>query len=227
VRGGFALLLVGLTASAGPARAQPRPSDAPVPSCLDQSIVDELGASLRPRGVQKRVFTKKGELALTASGGLFASDLLSSSYTFGGSLALFVTEDLGFEARLLATPVELDLDRPLAGFFGDSRFDRGFGYLATGGLIWSPIHAKLKLGDSIIHSDIMFAAGAGRMFGHDAVQGLAFNAGIVLDLFFSQWFTFRIDVRDVVMVQEAIAETRLTNNIVATAGFTLWIPTGL
>ena len=217
------------TAAAGPAGAPPlspaRPSDAPIPSCLDQSIVDELGQSLRPRGVQKREFLKRGQLEILARGGLLAGDLLSSSYLAGGALSFFLTEDLGIEASFDLTSVQLDLDRPLAEFTGDDRFEGGLGFLALGGLLWSPIHAKMKIGDGIVHSDIMLAAGGGRLI-HDSSQGIAFHGGLLLDMFLSQWFTLRFEVRDLVLLQEAVGETRLTNNVMVTGGLGVWIPTG-
>ena len=222
-------------AVAAPAAAQPaappdvakaaRPSDAPVPSCLDQSIVDELGLTLHPRGVQKREFEKRGQLEILARGGLFAGDLLSSSYVYGGALAWFVTEDFGIEGSFDVTRVALDLDKPLADFTGDDRFEPGRGYLVLGNLLWSPVHAKMKMGESIIHGDFLLTAGGGRLL-HDSAQGMAFDGGLLLDLFLSQWFTIRFDLRDVVLVQEAVAETRLTNNLMFTGGLALWLPTG-
>jgi outer membrane beta-barrel protein len=225
-----ALLAVPRAAAAQPtakpeAEMAARPSDTPVPSCLDQSIVDELGQTLRPRGVQERDFLKKGQLELVAHGGLFAGDLLSSSYIYGGALAWFITEDLGFEASFDVTRVQLDLDRPLAEFTGDDRFEAGLGFVVLGGMLWSPIHAKMKMGDSIVHADLMLAAGAGRML-HESAQGMAYDGGVLLDLFLSQWVTLRFDVRDLVLVNEAVGETRLTNNLVATGGLGLWLPTG-
>lgn len=212
-------------ASPAVARAE-RPSEAPVPSCLDQSIVDELGQSLRPRGVQARPFTKQGELQITARGGLLAADLLSSTWMAGGALGLWLTEDLGVELGVDVLPVALEMDEPLAEFFGDDRFESGWGVLGLAGLLWSPIHAKLKIGDSIVHSDIVLAAGAGRLF-HDSSQGIAFDAGAALELYTTQWITFRFELRDLVLVQEAVGETRLTNNLAATLGLSLWLPTGL
>ncbi len=206
-------------------RAAARPSDAPVPSCLDQSIVDELGQTLHPRGVQKREFQKKGQLEILARGGLFAGDLLSSSYVYGGALAWFVTEDFGIEGSFDVTRVSLDLDKPLADFTGDDRFESGLGFLVLGNFLWSPVHAKMKMGDSIIHGDFLLTAGGGRLL-HDSAQGMAFDGGLLLDLFLSQWFTIRFDLRDVVLVQEAVAETRLTNNLMITGGLALWLPTG-
>jgi outer membrane beta-barrel protein len=220
-------------AMAAPAAGQPpadvrgsaRPSDTPVPSCLDESIVDELGQTLHPRGVQKRDFLKRGQLEILARGGLFASDLLSSSYVYGGALAWFVTEDFGIEGSFDVMHVALDLDRPLADFTGDDRFESGAGFLVLGNLLWSPVHAKMKMGERIIHGDFLLTAGGGRLL-HESAQGVAFDGGLLLDLFLSQWFTVRFDLRDVVLVQEAVAETRLTNNLMFTGGLALWLPTG-
>ena len=203
-----------------------KPSDAPLPSCLDQSIRNELGDTLRPRGVQKRDFFKNKRIEITARAGVFAADLLSSSYMAGGAVTMFLTEDLGVELSFDASPMGLDLDKPLAEFFGDERFAPATGYLALANLVWSPVHAKLKMGDSIVHADVLFISGAGRLF-HDSVQGVTFDVGLALELYLSKWVTLRFDVRDVIAIQEAVAETRLTNNIAATAGVAFWIPTGL
>ncbi len=220
-----AIALIVLLVTVGGVRAD-KPSDSPLPSCLDQSISDQLGERLRPRGVQKRDFLKSKHLQIVAHGGIFAADLLSSSYLLGGAVALWLTEDLAIELRLDTTRAALELDEPVAGFFGDDRFEPGTAYLALAGLVWAPVHAKLKIGDSIIHSDIMLAAGAGRLF-HDSVQGVSFDAGFILEMYTTQWVTLRFDIRNVMAVQEAVAETRLTNNITATAGFSFWIPTFL
>jgi outer membrane beta-barrel protein len=208
------------------AHAQGLPSEAPLPSCLDQTIKGELGAQLRPRGVQKRNFRKNKKVALDLRGGLYGGDLTSSSWIAGGSLTFWFTEDFGLEASFDITPIGLELDQPLAEFFGDDRFTPGLGYLGLANVVWSPIHAKLRAGGGIVHTDILFYAGAGRMF-HDSIQGITLDAGFAIDLFLTQLVTFRFDVKDVMAVQEAVAETRFTNNIVATAGLTFWIPTGL
>lgn len=235
--------LVGVAASAQPTATDPgkiaregkakakadaarAPSDAPLPSCVDESIRDELGQRLRPKGVQKRVFLKDKHLELVLHGGLFASDLTSTSYVYGGALAFFFTEDLGVELRVDRTPVALDLDKPVADFFGDDRFEGATSFVGMASLLWSPIHAKVKVADSIVHSDILLAFGAGRLF-HDSVQGVTFDTGLMLELYWTKWFTTRLDFRDYIAVQEAVAETRLTNNFVVTAGIAFWIPTPL
>lgn len=217
-------LLLSLTAPA--AHGDDLPSEAPLPSCLDKTIKDELGRELRPVGVQKKDFLKQGKFQLLARGGLFGGDLTSASWIGGGALAFYLTEDLGVQGSFELTPIGLDLDSPLAEFFGDDRFEPGMGYLALGSLVWSPIHAKMKMGGGIVHADIVATVGAGRLV-HDSVQGVTFDGGLALELFTSQWVTFRFEARDVMAVQEAVAETRYTNNIVTTAGVALWIPTGL
>lgn len=229
------LTVVALGLDAHEAAAQPasatsaapaKPSDAPLPSCLDRSIRDQLGDQLKPRGVQKREFEKDNKLVLSVHGGLYGGDLTSSSWLAGGSLGYFFTEDLALSAEFHMTPLTLDLDAPLNEFFGDDRFEPGMAYVALGNLMWSPVHAKLKMGGGIVHADFMVFAGGGRMI-HDAVQGISFDAGFAADLYVTRALTIRLGVRDLMAVQEIAGETRYTNNIVATAGLALYIPTGL
>lgn len=220
----LAACALGAVAHAQPAPA--KPSDAPLPSCLDQTLADQLGAELKPRGVQKKNFLKRGKVNLVMHGGLYGGDLTSSSWLAGGSLGYFFTEDFGIAGEFDITPLSLDLDEPIAQFFGDTRFEPDMAYVALGNVLWSPIHAKMKIGDGIVHADFLLFAGGGRMI-HDAVQGLTLNAGVALDLFVTRVLTIRLGVRDLMAVQEVAAETRYTNNLVATAGIALWIPTGL
>lgn len=231
--GGFArataLLVTAAAAVPSISTAQPaptRPSDAPLPSCLDQTIKDQLGQDLKPRGVQKRNFAKNKKIVLVAHGGLYGGDLTSSDWIAGGSLGFFFTEDLGVNLEFDLTPLTLDLDAPLNKFFGDNRFEPGMAYVGLANVMWSPIHAKLKLGGGIVHSDIMLFAGGGRMF-HDAVQGLSFDAGAAIDLFVTRALTIRFDFRDLMAVEEIAGETRYTNNLIATAGLALYLPSGL
>jgi outer membrane beta-barrel protein len=223
------LLAVSQAVATAPATAPKasRPSDEPPPqSCLDRSIVDELGQSLRPKGVQKKTFLKRRRFEIVAHGGLYASDLLSSSYVFGGAVDWYPTEDLGLELSFDVSPVALELDEPVADFFGDPRFERGTGYLAMASVLWAPIHFKIKTGEnSIMHGDGMFSLGGGRLL-HDTAQGVAVSGGLIVELYVTRWLSLRFDLRDVVLVQEAVAETRLTNNITAILGVGLWVPFG-
>jgi outer membrane beta-barrel protein len=159
-------------------------------------------------------------------GGLYASDLLSSTYAYGGSLAFYFTEDLGIEATFAVTPVALDVDKSLTGFFGDSRFTEGRGYLGLAAMIWSPIHFKVKTsGEGVLHGDIELGIGGGKLW-NDTAQGWAFQAGPRVELYLLRWLSLRFDVRDVMLIQEAVAETRFTNNITVLGGLGLWLPPG-
>jgi outer membrane beta-barrel protein len=217
------------TAAAQPAAVTPapaKPSEAPLPSCLDQTLANELGSELKPRGVQKKLFLKRKKVMLVAHGGHYGGDLTSSSWIAGGALGWFFTEDFGVQAEVDVTPMTLDLDSPLSKFFGDTRFEPGTAYVALANAMWAPIHAKMKLGGGIVHADIMLFAGGGRLI-HSSVQGLSFDGGAALDLFVTKLVTVRLDARDLVAVQEIAGETHLTNNLIATAGLVVWIPTGL
>ena len=222
--------MLAIAALCGVAHAQPaaptKPSEAPLPSCLDQTIAEQVGEKLQPRGVQKKDFLKRRKLNLVTQAGLFGGDLTSSSWVAGGSLGFFFTEDFGVQGEFDMTPLLLDLDSPLNKFFGDNRFQPGMAYLVLGNMLWSPIHAKMKLGGGIVHADILLLAGGGRMI-HDSVQGVTLDAGFAIDMFVTKVVTIRLQTRDVMAVEEIAAETRYTNNLVATAGLSWWIPVGL
>jgi outer membrane beta-barrel protein len=210
-------------AAAADTPAPAKPSDAPLPSCLDQTIAGELGETLKPRGVQKKNFLKRYRFNLVAHGGEYGGDLTSSTWIAGAALGFFVTEDLGFQGEFDLTPLTLDLDAPLNQFFGDNRFKAGMAKVVLGNVLWAPIHAKMKLGGGIVHTDIMFFIGGGRMF-QDAVQGLSFDAGAAIDFFVSNYFTIRIDTRDLTAIEEIAGDTRFTHNIIATLGLSMWFP---
>jgi outer membrane beta-barrel protein len=203
-----------------PTAADTKPSDKPPP--LAPCLEDE-NAFL---GVQEKTFLKRHRLEIVGQGGIYASDLLSSTYTYGGSAAFYLTEDIGIEGTFAVTPVALDVDSSLTSFFGDSRFRSETGYLVMAGFLWSPIHYKIKVpGGGIAHGDIELALGGGKMFSRTS-QGFAYSGGLLMDFYILKWLSFRIDVRDVMLIQEVVGETRLTNNITALGGIALWFPFG-
>jgi outer membrane beta-barrel protein len=185
-----------------------------------------LGEQLQPRGVQKRDFIKRHKFELVARAGLYAGDLTSSSWIVGGALGFYFTEDFGVQAEFDMTPLTLDLDSPLTQFFGDNRFQPGMAYIGLANAVWSPIHAKVKAGGGIVHADFLVYAGGGRMV-QDSVQGLSFDAGSAIDFFVTRAMSLRLDLRDLMAIEEIAATSRITNNIIATAGLAVWIPIGL
>jgi outer membrane beta-barrel protein len=201
-----------------------KPSDAPLPSCLDQTLKQQLNEQLVPRGVQKRDFIKAHKIEVVAHGGLYGGDLTSSTWVAGGSVGYWLTEDFSFNAEFDVSPMVLDLDAPLSKFFGDTRFEPTTADILMGHAVWSPIHAKLKTGGGIVHADLLVYGGIGRMFAND-VQGLSYDAGFAVEILTSKFFTIKLDVRDLQAIEEIAGQTRITDNLLAMAGVALWIPT--
>jgi outer membrane beta-barrel protein len=224
----------GAPAAPGPSgetEAAPGPPDgagpsAPVgaPSCLDQTIADELGQGYQRKGVQKRDFLKRHRFELSGVGGFYASDVLSSTYTYGGALAFYPSEDFGVEVMVTNSPVEFRLEEPFTQFDREHHFIPSDAWQVIGSLLWSPMHAKFKFTDrTIIHGDLFLLAGAGRTE-HSSVQGLTWEVGGALKLYTTRFFTLRLDVRDFILAQEVLGRGRIANNVTTLLGVSLWLP---
>ncbi len=195
--------------------------------CIDEAIRDELNARRKYRGVQKRLFQKAGRHELSVMGGLYAADLLSSSPMVEGAYTFHFTEDLGLEASFGYTRsrsevieiVEETLARELI------RINEPV-YLYQGHLVWSLAYGKVRwFAGSISRFDFNIALGGG-ITDNQTALGLTFGGGFGLKFFFGEWFSLRIDVRDQVLKQEVLGESRLVNNLAATAGFSIFLPFG-
>jgi outer membrane beta-barrel protein len=213
--------LVGTTVRADEKTTPPsKPSEAEPPAspCIDD--VHRLG-------VQEKTFLRRHRLELVPQGGLYASDLLSTTYAVGGTVDFYLAEDLAVETSLHLTPIALQIDSSLSKFLGEPPiFKEGKALLLMGGLLWSPIHFKVKTaGGGIRHGDFEFGVSAGKLF-NDTAQGLAMSGGLAMELYLTRWLSFRLDLRDVLLIQEAVDDTRLTNNITALVGLGVWIPFG-
>jgi outer membrane beta-barrel protein len=177
----------------------------------------------RRKGVQRRDFLKRHRFELSGVGGFYASDALSSTYSYGGALSFYPSEDFGLEALVTRSPVRFRLEEPFSAFDSQQHFQPGVAWQAIGSLLWSPIHAKFKFTDAtIIHGDLFVVAGAGRTF-HDSVLGLTYEAGLGMKLYLWRYVAFRLDVRDFLLPQEVLGRGRTTNNITVLAGVSAWI----
>ena len=177
----------------------------------------------RRKGVQRRDFLKKHRFELAGLGGFYASDTLSSTYSYGGALAFFPSEDFGLELLVTRSPVRFRLEEPFTDFDQEKHFQPGIAWQAIGSLLWSPIHAKFKFAESkIVHGDIFVLAGAGRTF-HETVLGMTWEVGLGLKLYISRFVTLRLDLRDFLLPQEVLGRGRNTNNVTVLAGLSVWI----
>jgi outer membrane beta-barrel protein len=216
-----------------PARAddtaeQPKAANQPPPQqtqCIDEAIRDELNARRRYRGVQSRLFQKAGRHELSAMGGLYASDLLSSSYLVGGAYTFHFTEDLGLEAsfgyaRAYSSLVRIVEDDTS---FTALRLDTPI-YIYEGHLLWSLAYGKLRWFSSAISRFDLYLAFGGGVTDNQSAQGLTGSFGLGLKLFFGEWFAVRIDIRDQLLQQELLGHSEIVNNLAATLGFSFFFP---
>jgi len=187
-------------------------------ACLEGETADG-----KRKGVQRRDFLKKHRFEIAAVGGYYASDALSSTYSYGGAVAYYPSEDFGLEVLVTRTPIKFRLEEPFSAFDQERHFQPSAAYQGIASLLWSPIHAKFKFTEAtIIHGDVFAMAGAGRTF-HESVLGLTWEAGLGLKLYFSRFVTFRLEVRDFLIPQEILGRGRSTNNLAVLGGFSLWL----
>jgi outer membrane beta-barrel protein len=176
----------------------------------------------RRKGVQKRDFLKRHRVELSGVGGFYASDALSSTYSYGGALAFYPSEDFGFEVLVTRSPVAFRLEEPFNAFDREQHFAAGHAFQGIFSLLWSPIHAKFKFTEeTIIHGDLFAVVGAGRTF-HESVLGLTWEAGVGLKLYLARHLAFRLDVRDFLLPQEVLGRGRITNNVTILGGLSAW-----
>jgi outer membrane beta-barrel protein len=187
-------------------------------ACLEGETADG-----KRKGVQRRDFLKKHRFEIAGVGGYYASDALSSTYTYGGAVAFYPSEDFGLELLVTRNPIKFRLEEPFNAFDQERHFTPSAAFQGIASLLWSPIHAKFKFTEAtIVHGDIFAVAGAGRTF-HESVLGLTWEAGLGLKLYFSRFVTFRLDVRDFLIPQEVLGRGRSTNNITILGGLSLWL----
>jgi outer membrane beta-barrel protein len=177
----------------------------------------------RRKGVQRRDFLKKHRFELSGLGGFYASDALSSTYSYGGAVAFFPSEDFGVELLVTRTPMQFRLEEAFTAFDQQTHFSESIAWQGIFSLLWSPIHAKFKFSDTtIIHGDLFAVAGAGRT-ADPSVLGLTWEAGAGAKLYFNKYFAFRLDLRDFLLPQEVLGRGRITNNVTVLAGLSLWL----
>jgi outer membrane beta-barrel protein len=187
-------------------------------TCLDG---DATGG--RRKGVQRRDFLKRHRFELSGVGGFYASDALSSTYSYGGALAFYPSEDFGIELLVTRSPVQFRLEEPFNAFTKETHFAASNAWQGIASMLWSPIHAKFKFTEqTIIHGDVFAVAGAGRTF-DPSVMGLTWEAGAGFKLYLAKYVSFRFDVRDFLLPQEVLGRGRITNNLTALGGFSVWV----
>jgi len=193
--------------------------------CIDEAIRDELNARRRYRGVRPRLFQKAARHEISAMGGLYAADLYSSSWMVQGAYTYHVTEELGLEAAFGYTRSDSEVVRIIEDELNVSLLREARDvYIYTAHVLWSVAYGKMRwFGDGISRFDLHLAIGGG-LTDNASARGLTFSGGIGLKLYFTEWFAVRIDIRDQLLQQEALGESRIVQNIAATLGLSVFLP---
>lgn len=213
----LATMMLVFLSSAGAARAQ----------CIDEAIRDELNARRQYRGVQERLFQKERRHELSALGGVYAADLTSSSWVVGGAYTYHITEDFGLEASFGYTRQKTELVKIVEEQLAVDLVEEDVPvYLYQGHLIWTLAYGKLRwFGSRISRFDFNLALGGG-VTDNRSARGLTGSAGVGLKFYPLNMLAIRIDLRDQLLVQEILGESRLSNNLIATLGLSVFIPFG-
>lgn len=193
--------------------------------CIDEAIRDELNARRRYRGVQERLFKKALRHELSAMGGGYFADMLSASYLVQAAYTFHITEELGLEASFAHTRADSETVRIIEDEIGADvvRLNRPvFVYQAH--LLWSIAYGKMRwFGGPISRFDLYLALGGG-ITDNQTARGLTFSAGLGIKFYLNDWFALRIDVRDQILRQELLGESRIVNNLTASFGLSVFMP---
>jgi outer membrane beta-barrel protein len=235
LRVGVAVTLAVLSAAAG-ARAADSDDDAEEAAakaeaakpggdaCIDEDVKADLFAKRKQRTSRDRLFQQTNRHELTLRGGYYASDTFDGFPVGAFAYSYHMTEDFAVEATAGITRLSShggpELERTFAVLQNKPRTQLMF----DADLVFSLAHAKMRFGGSITHFDFFLAAGGGVV---DSVvsSGVAGNGGFGLKFFLGRMFAFRIDVRDHVFRQQLLSEQLLVNDISATLGLSLFVPT--
>lgn len=201
--------------------------DAAEGDCVDPAIRDELNARRQYRGVQERVFQKALRHELSVYGGGYAADLTSSSYLVGGAYTFHLSEDLGLEASFGYTRSRSELVRIVEDRLGTTLVKEDTPvFLYTGHLLWTLAYGKLRWFHSHISRFDFYLALGGGITDNRAARGLTLSGGLGFKFFPTRWLAVRVDVRDQLLNQELLGESRIVNNVLVSAGLSLFIPFG-
>lgn len=192
--------------------------------CIDQEIADRLAIKRKRRGAVDRLFVKQGRHEITASGGYYASDLLSGTYLLGGSYTYHMTDETAVEFSGWYTHANADLIRAIEDKRGVVLSDTYARMIFAESLLnWSPVYGKLRLGGSIVHFDLHVDIGVG-VIDSKTSRGAAGVVGFGIRLFAGEAFAFRIDARNRTFRQELLDERFLVNDSAITAGLSVFLP---
>jgi len=222
LRGLLAAFVVGLSLSA---LSGALPSTRVRADCVDDAVRDELNARRQYRGVQERLFQKALRHELSVFGGGYAADLTSSSYLAGGAYTFHLSEDLALEASFQYTRSHTELVRIIESRLATELVREETPVFLYGGhLLWTLAYGKLRWFHSRISRFDFYLALGGGVTDNRSARGLTLSAGFGLKFYPTSWLAVRMDVRDHLLNQELLGESRIVNNLAATLGLSVFLP---
>lgn len=154
--------------------------------------------------------------------GIISIEDFDSEIVIGARLAYHFSESLFFEASYGESEGDLTSYEEISGgppLFNDSDRDYSYYNLSVG---WNIFPGEVFIGDSYaFKSDFYLIAGAGSTsFLGDDWFTATFGAGYRLLL--TDWFAWRLDVRDHIFDRDSFGEDTTTNNIEFTTGISFF-----
>jgi outer membrane beta-barrel protein len=195
--------------------------------CIDEAIRDELNARRQYRGVQERLFQKARRHELSVMGGGYVADLLSSSYLAMGAYTYHFSEDFGLEASFGYTRAHSEVVSLIEERLATDLIRENLPvYLYQGHLLWNLAYGKMRwFGSQISRFDFFLALGGG-VTDNRSARGLTGSGGFGLKFYPTSYLAVRIDVRDQLLNQELLGESRIVNNLLCTLGLSMFLPFG-
>ncbi len=222
--GALALVLVCASARAE-SRGAPPASEPPKGEFVDEAVRDELNARRTYRGVQERVFQKALRHELSLWGGGYIADLTSSSYLVGGAYTFHISEDLALEGYFGYTRQRAELIRIVENRFATDLIREDARVFVYGGhVLWNLAYGKLRWFHARVSRFDFYLALGGGITDNSAARTLTFSGGLGLKFYPTSWFAVRLDVRDQVLNQELLGESRIVNNLLTTLGASVFLP---
>jgi outer membrane beta-barrel protein len=213
-------LVIALVLGARVALAAEKPDEG---ACVDENVKADLDAKRRRRSAKERLVQKTNRHELGVRGGEYVSDIFDTTYVLGGLYAYHLTEDFAVEASGQYTRITSqggpELERIFSVLGGQKRTE----LLFFSNLVWSPLHAKMQTGASLVHFDVNLTLGAG-VVDSALSSGIAGNGGVGFMFLLGRAVALRLDVRDYLYRQELLTRRLIVNDVAITGGVSVLLP---
>ena len=179
--------------------------------------------------IQNRTFAKKGKFYLSAVYGPLINDPFAKARAMGGMLGYYLSEDFGLEASYLTyNSTQNDTVTSYENQFGGAKPD--YDLLKSNmafSLSYTPFYAKMAfMNKAIMYFDMGFTLGAGvtsyemqkvtkdaagnKTQANEMTSSPHFEIGVMQQLFLSQYFAFRLDIKNTFYQQKTQQQEILT-----------------